>query len=243
MLVVGLSAFMPGALKGNEKINVGVLVRSICANDFSKTLFWMAFLATMMSTTDSILNALATMWAHDLIAPFWQKGRDTDKEELWSAPLVTALFGLISIPLALFLPLTVVDLLEYACLSLSILSIPFVMGVLGLKGESKGFKLAIDSFSIVFFVTRILSDQGILDSFLLALPNTREQREFYFSNPITNQIAWRFAMPISLFSFLAHHYMSNDGHFVFILREEGTWKVSDRYKLNFNLRFLKEPVG
>ncbi len=243
MLVVGLSTLMPGALEGIEGRDVGALVRGICASDFAKSLFWLAFLAIVMSTADSILNALATMWAHDLIEPLWQKGSGNDKGELWSVPLVTVFFGLFSIVFALFVPLKSIDFQEYAYIVFSLLAIPFVLGVLGLKGDDKGFRTGVGTFLVVFLTIRFMGHSRMIDSLLHSFNPGWEARESYFDNPITNLLGWGIALPISLFSFLTHHYMANDGHFVFILREEGTWKVSDRYKLNFNLRFLKEPVA
>ncbi len=238
MLVVGLSAFMPGAFKNPETINVSILVEGICAHDLAKSAFLLAFLAMVMSTIGSILNALALMWAHDFIPHVW-RGEKKSVDELSLARLVTACFGFIAIVCALVLPLKIFDLIEYAFVFFSVLSIPFLAGVLGLKGSDRGFKIAVGSFFLVFMVMRILEWQGWLPSFVTI---AEKRRAFYFSNTISNRAIWFFAATVSGIGFLSHHYVNNGRYFIFAEKKKGAWHVTYRHPLKVSFHFLKEPL-
>ena len=152
---------------------------------------------------------------------------------------MTACFSFIAIVCALVLPLKVFDLIEYAFVFFSVLSIPFLAGILGLKGSDRSFKVGVGSFFVVFMVLRTLESQGWLPALFTI---GKGKRDFYFSNTISTRAIWFFAAMVSGIAFLSHHYLTNGKYFIFAEKEKGTWKVIHRHRLKVSFYFFKEPL-
>ncbi len=159
------------------------------------------------------------MITNDLLAPaFISKGNE--KAKVITTYVVTVLLGS---QIALFTCFTKVDgemwflmaPMEYATISLSVLSVPFVMGVAGLRGSRRGFVLNYLSFWFFFFLTKSLLEGGYLVNVLgLFSPMPLDKRYLHVYMP---RLAWLFAITGSTLVFFLEHYIRNGG-FAFIER-------------------------
>ena len=126
-----------------KQVTIKVIVIAICHNDFGKLVFILALAAIVMSTADSLLNSVSIMCTQNLLVkPVQKKQKDT----IALAPIVTLFLGCIGTLVAVFLDRDLMSLMEYTCIIVSVLSIPFIMGVLGLQGSEKGFKASFLTF-------------------------------------------------------------------------------------------------
>lgn len=167
-------------------------------------LLMLMLLAVVMSTADSILNALVVVIWRDVIAPL-RKEKQKKNVLPWLRGLAVAM-GFISILLALyFQKVSPVILVTFSQLSLGIFAFPLIWGALGLKGNAKAFFYSIAAFSIVciILITLLALDYNIFficdelwndDKFNLA-------RKSFYVTP------W--ALLVSGLAFFGFHYNAN----------------------------------
>lgn len=112
-------------------------------------------LAVIMSTADSYLNSGGLLLSHDVVKPMLDKSKVVINE-LQFVKLTTFILGVIAIFIGL-LSENLVKLIFYASsLFGSIVMIPFVAGILGVKTDAKSFFMALFVTLITFILSVLL---------------------------------------------------------------------------------------
>ncbi len=222
-----------------EKVTIKVIVIAICQDDFGQLVFVLALAAIVMSTADSLLNSASTMCTHNLLINPFQEKKQKDKIAL--APIVTLFLGFLGTLVAVFSDRDLMSLMEYTCIIVSVLTIPFIMGVLGLRGSAKGFKASFLTFYLVLFGTYLLASKGYLASLTAFVNSGSVRQSFGMKNSYFARVGWWMAIISSTIVFFWEHYQCN-GRFVFVKRDKGVWRVSGSYRPKVNFRFLTDSV-
>ena len=236
--VVGASLFFVPEELIEKPLSLKTIVLVICESVVGRLLFVLALAAIVMSTADSLLNAVGIMCVHDLLLPFFKK-KHAEKGKITFTSSVTFFFGLLVTLIAIFVNRTRQDLMEYTCILVSVLSVPFVMGVLGLQGNKKGFIASFISFLLLFFLLTWLASRGYLSSLISFFSAGSYRRDLPMKNSLAIRVGWLFAIIGSTVVFFWEHYQRN-GRFVFVKRDNGVWRVSRQYYPAVSFRFLTD---
>ncbi len=111
--------------------------------------------AVIMSTADSFLNSAGILIVHDIIKPIYQK-----INEVKTIKIITFFIGLLAIIIAIF-SLHTHQMLFYSRTILSIIMIPFIAGILGVKSNIQTLIMAIIGSVIGFFFAIIIFDVSV----------------------------------------------------------------------------------
>ena len=144
--------------------SIGTTVDLICENLIGRLLFVLSFVVIIMSTADSLLNAVGNMWVHNLLLPLFLH-RHEEKNSITLTSLFTLALGVMVTLVVVSVDSSIMDVSEHTYIWVSSLSVSFVMGVLGLKGSDWGFKITLIAFYGFFFHTKWLASMGLLDNF------------------------------------------------------------------------------
>lgn len=115
------------------------------------------------------------------------------------------------------------------------------MGVLGLQGSDRGFKMTVASFFGIFFLARGLANNGYFEGLTAFLSSGSARAGLGAKNTYANRIGWLFAVIGSSWVFFAEHYLRN-GRFVFVKRDHDVWRVTGKYHPKVDFRFLTDSV-
>jgi Na+/proline symporter/signal transduction histidine kinase len=141
LLIIGWISIL--LLSLNPNINADDVVKHIIHNYASvgtRGLILVGIIATIMSTADSYINATAVIIVHDFCKPL---NIPLIKDELFSARVVSLLLGFFSIIFAL-IDTNLMSLLVLAySFYMPIVSIPFIMALLGFRSTEKSVLLGM----------------------------------------------------------------------------------------------------
>ncbi len=218
-------------------------ITKICSYPFGQVSFLLAIIAIMMSTMDSFLNALAIMWVNDVLMPL--KKNKKFKPITWVRS-VSLIFGFLATIGSLILYTQNIyfsHVINYTVLIISSISIPFLMGLVGLKPSSKALQASILAFWSAFFVFFIL---------YFTFPKVENFINFIHKNVLrlgtkkgtyiyTTISIWPFAMLAHILTFFGVHLWENKA-FVWIDRETENWQESSRHTLGSYFQWLRHPI-
>ena len=223
-------------LSKDRSLHVGYLVKAVCSNTMVQLCFVFALLAVVMSTIDSFLHALVSMWMYDFFLPISKNKKNFLRQARW----LSCIIGLIAVCAALFFDKAKKsDVIEYGYMPFSALTIPFLFGVLGLKSNAKAFWITIISYAIVFPVSYLLIEEGTLSIVMdwLGLVRPKESRGITHDSNLMFRASWFCSLFVSMlvFFFVVYHQA---GGFIFLKQtKEGFEKQS---KSRFNLHFFRK---
>ena len=232
MLLVGLSLwrFTPGTLP--EAWNFSVMVKQLFPVPLFSFLFFMALISLVISTIDSFLNSLAIMAVRDL----WGEGDDLGHLTIRRSRLLTLFFGFLATLCTMLPALKTFDVHGYAILIFSTLTIPFLFGVLGLKGSVRAFLGGMATFWIVFFMSFFLIQRGYLQLFVALFGVKKCTMVGYLF--LQTRVPWVLGIVANFFVFLFLHYQSHGG---FLWEPPKGWQRPKRYRFSFP--FLQNPAA
>ena len=234
-LFVGLT----GAIhiySAEKKISLDALVNGVCSNNVVRLLAVFGLLAIVMSTMDSFLHALVSMWMHD----FFLAHKKSKKNFIVKARLLSCAIGLGATCVVVFSNAkTVFDVIEVGMTAFSMLVVPFLFGVLGLKSNQKAFWSGVVAFALVFPLGYVVAKQGLINDFMDATGLSRERSAFH-DNGTCLRVGWFFAIPVSALVFLFTTYREAGG-FVFVRQTKEGFEKQSKYRLN--LGFLGNPAA
>ncbi len=81
--------------------------------------------------------AVSIMWTHDLLMPLFLERRK-EQNKIVVTSLFTLGFGILVTLFSVFIDKESLDLVEYTCILVSSLSVPFIFGVVGLWRPGEG---------------------------------------------------------------------------------------------------------
>ena len=221
----------------NKELSLGALIQEVCSHTFIQFLFVFALLGVIMSTMDSFLHALVSMWMHD----FFRFRVKNKKNFILQARCLSFCIGISATFLVLLLnKAKLFDIVGLSLKFFSILTIPFLSAVVGLKGNIRAFWSAVSSFIVVFFLSFLLAQEGMLNGFMSLLGLGNERSKIFLSDRYVSRAAWFCAMPVSTLVFFFVNYREAGG-FVFIRQTKEGFEKQSKYRLNFG--FLGNPAA
>ncbi len=243
ILLIGFSLLAIKTMPSLEEFNIGSIIQVVSSNAYIQSILLLSFIAIMMSTMDSSLNALAVLWANDILGSKTSIEGQSRNTLIW-ARYITLFCGLFCTLCALFVVIPYDDIIGYALMSFSVICLPFIMGLLGLKGNGKIFLYTIGSFFITFLLLIAINSKQSIGYFLMNIPisSYASQRAFYSARDVV-RLSWLFSLFVSSVVFFATHYLEY-GRFVFVDREQDVWKEGKSYKIGLpSFRWLREPLA
>ena len=234
-LFIGLTIAIQIGNSG-KKLHVGQLIKVVCGNTVVQLCFVFALLAIIMSTVDSYLHALVSMWMYDFFLPLSKNKKNFLVQARW----LSFCIGLGATCLvAFFDKVKIFDIIEHSAILLSALTIPFLCSVLGLKSNARAFWSAIIAFTIVFAVSYLLLEEGILNKVMVLLGLLRP-RPIMHGGTLVLRGSWFCAILASTLVFLFVNYQEAGG-FVFVRQTKEGFEKQSKYRLN--LGFLGNPAA
>lgn len=110
--------------------------------------------AAVMSTADSFLNSAGVLFTHDIVKSIAdRKGKVID--ELKVGKYATFIIGCIAIGMALTTDNIIQLMLAGAGLLGSVITIPLIAGILGIKTEAKAFFIALAMSTVAFVMAKL----------------------------------------------------------------------------------------
>ncbi len=219
-------------------------IEKICESTWGQVGFLLAIVAIIMSTMDSFLNALAIMWVNDVIIPLKKKKKL--KPIQW-VHWISLLFGIGTIGLSMLCyqyDVRFTHVINYAILIVSNMSIPFLMGLRGLKPSPKALIASVLTFWSVFvllfvlYMSKVAPVKSLID-FIdkdVFKGGTKAGTSIYICMAI-----WPFAMFAHILTFFGVHLWENKA-FVWIDRETENWQESSRNTLGSYFQWLRHPI-
>ncbi|MEM7174294.1 MAG: sodium:solute symporter family protein, partial [Bacteroidota bacterium] len=188
-----------------KSLSLNQIIDQLSLNPMVKMAFLITFLGIVISTVDSLLNTLSVMWAHNLIKPY-QKRKQNEENTIKMSSKITLILGCCITLIACYNTRKMFDLVEYSYIIISCITIPFILGVKGLKGNDTIFQLTIGSFcAIFFFMFFYLKESALLKNLIeLLCDNYNTTRSPLLHNPLHIKFSWFFAIigsSIALFPF------------------------------------------
>ena len=236
-LFVGLTVAVKMQEKG-RKWPVGDIIHELCTNTLMQLAFVFALLAIIMSTMDSFLHALVSMWMYDFFR-LLRKKKETNF--IMPARWLSCCIGLgATCSVAFFDDLKIFDVIEQSAILFSVLTIPFLFAVLGLKSHAEAFWSAVIAFVIVFFVSCFLAEKEIINSVMSFFGLLRGRVDDVNSTPLSLRAGWFCSILCSTLVFLFVNYQKAGG-FVFIRQTKEGFEKQSKYRLNFG--FLGNPAA
>jgi len=157
-------------------------------------------LAVVMSSADSYLNSAGLLVTNDICKPLCKKYHIHFNELKWVRG-VTFLIGISTLIVAMFFK-DITKLLVFGTSFLAIfITMPFILGVMGLKFNSKQFFTAMAAALIAFLTSRLFLDQKYI----------------YLSMPI--------GMAVNKLTLLLVHWRKNNGFVIISDREKKSEKI------------------
>ncbi len=232
---------------GQAKYNTpaSTYIEKICKPMWGQGFFLLAIIAIMMSTMDSFLNALAIMWVNDVFMPLKKKKKF--KPIQW-VRLTSFLFGITSIITSIIcykLNVHFVHVINNTIIVVSSITIPFLMGLIGLKPSSKALKTSLFAFWSILLTLFVLhmSDVVAVKDFVDEVGKTIFRgggtKEGAYLYTIRN--IWPLAMLAHILTFFGVHLWENKA-FVWIDRETENWQESSRHTLGSYFQWLRHPI-
>ena len=210
------------------------LVKKVCSNAFVQLLFVFALLAIVMSTIDSFLHAIVSMWMYD----FFRLRVKNTKNFIVQSRCFSLFTGIGVTCLAFFSELHVFDIIQYATILFSGLVFPCLFGILGLKSNAKAFWSAVITFFVALPTFFFLAQQGSLR--ILMNFSGLVAKDIRGDDMLFNKVSWFCSIAVSTLVFLFVSYREAGG-FVFIRQTKEGFEKQSKYRLNFG--FLGNPAA
>ncbi|AVP87832.1 hypothetical protein phytr_9020 [Candidatus Phycorickettsia trachydisci] len=151
----------------NPNVNPDDLVRYIINHythyDGFKGMVAVGIMAMLMSSSDSLINSISIIFAHDLCKPL---KIINSKNELLIARLASIVSGLIAIFIALKVSSILNLMISIYGLYLPVVSIPFIFAIFGFRSSEKSVLFAMTGSLITIFLWKVLFSDSTIDSFI-----------------------------------------------------------------------------
>ena len=95
--------------------SIGTTVDLICENLIGRLLFVLSFVVIIMSTADSLLNAVGIMWVHNLLLPLFLH-RHEEKNSITLTSLFTLALGVMVTLVVVSVDSSIMDVSEHTCI-------------------------------------------------------------------------------------------------------------------------------
>ncbi len=231
--------------EGQYTTSTSTYIKEICESDWGKVFVLLAIVAIIMSTIDSFLNALAIMWVNDVFTPLKKKKKF--KSVQW-VRLTSFVFGITSIITSIIcykLEVHFAHVINNTVLIVSSITIPFLMGLLGLKPSSKALKASLVAFwslllTLFFlYINNVVAVKNFVDEVGKTIFHGGGTKKGAYIYIIRN--IWPFAMLAHILTFFGVHLWENKA-FVWIDRETENWQESSRHTLGSYFQWLRHPI-
>ena len=228
--IIGLGLLI--AVKGvkiKEGEELSQIYKSILGNTkWGNMLLMLILVAVTMSTLDSFLNGIAVVFVRDIVIPLKYVKPKKLSSEIGILRLITVVMVFLCTIMAymvIVFKITPNNFIVMGKLCLGLPVVPFVLGVIGLKGSTKSFWYSIVSFSVVFLTIFIVAYTNSID--LNWLSPDRE-KVMTFRRRIT--FLYPLALFASLLGALIGHYIDNNGWFVVLRKKEKDTGIRPMHK-------------
>ena len=234
-LFVGLAAAMK-ATKIKDRLPLGEIIRMVCSHHLMQLLFVLALLAITMSTFDSFLHALVSMWMYDFFRLIVPSKKNFIPKARWLA-LFIGLSATFSV--TFFHDIKFFDLVESSMILFSVITIPFLCSIFGLKVHAKAFWSSVVVFGIIFPLFYWLAEADVLHGFMYNF-GLLKTRPGFQENKLSLRASWFCSMFVSMlvFFFVVYHQA---GGFIFLKQTKEGFEKQSKYR--FNLHFLGNPAA
>jgi len=236
-LLVGLGLLVDPSISSIASLDLGTIIEYACHNLLGRAVILIAIVGILMSTIDSFLNALAILWVNDVVAP-WYKNRNKEINLIEWLHIMTGVLGFSCTLIASLGTLSFRLYGGLAVMAYSLLCLPFLAGILGMKGSNKTFFVPVAVFLATFGGLFLTVSES---SFLTNIMNEGSADGNFPGKFILARVFWLISILTSTLIFFLTHYLEN-GAFVIINREKDIWEER-HYKLGMpDLSWLTTPM-
>ena len=159
LALVGMCCLLVTSTQLQQPSNTDLIayaMQYILVTPWLQALFLLTIIAVIMSTADSFLNAMAVMLIRDVYQPLFAQHNNKTQNEVFMMRALGLFIGTFAIILALFFHTTATMMSGYAVMVYSMICLPFVAGVVGLKVSPKYFTYNVLSFLVGFCLGAML---------------------------------------------------------------------------------------
>ncbi len=222
-------------------------IEKICESNWGQVCILLAIVAIIMSTMDSFLNALAIMWVNDVLMPLKKKKKF--KSIQW-VRWVSLIFGVIAIVTSILcykLEVRFSHVIANTMFVVSSITIPFLMGLLGLKSSSKALKASLVAFwsvlltLFVLTISNVVAVKNFVNEIGIIMFSADSFGKTAGAYVVIIQNIWPLAMLAHILTFFGVHLWENKA-FVWIDRETENWQESSRHTLGSYFQWLRHPI-
>ena len=230
MGVLGLALLV--SYPGKKFSSSSKLVDMLCASAgkvYFQPIVVLLICSVVMSTLDSFLNTLSVLWMPYVHALERRFNKRNKLSEVQMARLLALFFGILCTTFAVVRQGSIVVQRRYATMLFSMITVPFLVGIAGLKGHRSSFLGAVVSFLSVYV-------------FMILFKYYETSGAFHIVGLWCLNSVWPIALGVSLMTFFSTHYIVHDYHFVFVDRATHGWQVNRQHSISNIFSWLKHTI-